>query len=152
MEAQVFSVRAMPAQGHERRWCARRPFTRAAIEVRVVDDPTPNVMKDGKIVAFSYELTPKEMEELQADPHIAVSILGSPDADPLELNSLKAKIQELESEVAKARIAHQGEVEDLKAARTASAKLAEDMGAKVVQLEQQLAHISAQLAERGKKK
>jgi hypothetical protein len=152
MEAQVFIVRAMPAQGHERRWCARRPFTREAIEVRVVDDPAPNVMKDGKVVAFSYELTPKEMGELQADPHIAVSLAGNPDADPLEINALKAHVQELEQQLAKARRDHQGEIEDLKAARAVSAKLAEDMGAKVVQLEQQLAHVSAQLAERGKKK
>lgn len=152
MEAQVFIVRAMPAQGHERRWCARRPFTREAIEVRVVDDPKPNITKDGKVVAYSYELTPKELEELQADPHIAVSIAGNPDADPLELNALKAQIQKLEQELAQARRDHQGEIEDLKAARAASAKLAEDMGAKVVHLEQQLANVNAQLAERGKKK
>lgn len=151
MEAQIFSVRAMPAQGHERRWCARRPFTREAIQVRVVDEPAPNVMKDGKIVAFSYEMTAKDLEELREDPHIALSILGSPDADPLEINALKAKIQDLEGEVAKARTAHQGELEDLKAARAASAKLAEEMGSRVVALEQQLASSNAQLADRKRK-
>lgn len=148
MEAQKFSVRAMPAQGHDRRWCARRPFTREATEVVVVDEPKPNIMKDGKIVAFSYEVSPAELEELRNDPHIALSIVGSGDADPLELNAAKAKIHELEQKIVEARRDAQGEIEDLKAARATTQKQFEEATAKVFHLEQQLAQAQAQLESR----
>lgn len=153
METQKFSVRAMPAQGHDRRWCARRPFTREATEIVVVDEPKPNIMKDGKIVAFSYEFSPAELMELSNDPHIALSSVGSGDADPLELNAAKAKILELEKKVVEARRESQGEIEDLKAARVSTLKQFEEATAKVVHLEQQLASANAQLeARRGAKK
>jgi hypothetical protein len=148
MEAQSYSVRAMPAQGHDRRWCARRPFTRDAIEVRVVDEPKPHITKDGKVVAYSYELTPSELEELRNDPHIALSLMGSGDADPLELNAAKARIHELEAKVVEARKEAQGEVEDLKAARLMTLKQLEEASGKVMQLEQQLASAQARLEER----
>ncbi len=162
MEAQQFSVRAMPAPGHDRRWCAQRPFTRETVTVTVKDNPKPHVREidkatgkpseTGKILAYSYEITPAELEELRADPHIAVSVLGSGDADPLELNAAKAKIIELEAKLEKARKDHQAEIEELKAFRVGSMQQAEEAGKRASHLEQQLAAANVQLVEKGKKK
>lgn len=150
--AQVYVVRAMPALGHERRWCAQRPFTKEPREVTVVDAPKEHTMKDGKIEAYSYEVTPSELEEMRRDRYLAISIKGSPDADPLELNALKSMVQELEKKLVQAKKDHQDTTEELKAFRSGMDKQSQEQGALIAKLQQDLVTAHAHLSERGKKK
>jgi hypothetical protein len=130
-------VRAMPAAGHVRRWCAQIPWGKARIPVKVVERPDRNAVSP-------IEISPHQLKELQADPHIAVEIPGTGDA--LEINALKARRLELEQQLAKARRDHQGEIEDLKAKIALDEKHVEELGAKAQTLQVDLARLNAELA------
>lgn len=152
MQSQRFTVRAMPAMGFSHRWCAQRPWGKEPIDVVVVDAPAKPIERtddEGK-KRYSYgpEISAAELEELRHDPHIALSIAGSGESDPLELNAAQAKIFELEKKVVEARREAQGEVEALKASYQTSQKQYEEATAKVHLLEQQLAGFQAQLETR----
>lgn len=156
----IYVVRAMPAQGHERRWCVQRPFTKSPQDVVVVDEPKPHkrLVVDGretqKIAEYSYEVTPLELEELKRDPHLAVSLKGSGDGDPDQINTAKARVQVLEQQLLEKSRELQQAVEDAKQTRIGAERMAADLGARVAQLQQQLdnaQHITAdKMARKGK--
>ena len=167
MQNPQFVIRAMPAMGFSHRWCAQRPWGKEHVTVSIVDeskppaigpngDPLPRyaTVDAQKNVRYEYgnEITSADLEELRADPHISVSIAGSADGDPLELNTAKASMLEASRKFEQARKEHQAEVEELKAFRAGAIKQAEEAGLRAAKLEQELASAQAQLAERGKKK
>ena len=156
--APVYTVRAMPAQGHERRWCAQRPFTRDLIEVVVVDKPAPHVhvrengRETAKIAAYSYEVTPLELEELKRDRHLVVQVKGNPDADPGELNAAKARAMELEQKLTALALEHSERVEECKQLRIGALQRAEVTGGQLAAMQQEIENLRSQLSEASRKK
>jgi hypothetical protein len=108
MEKKI-TVRAIPAGHHQVRWCAQRPWSREAVTVRVVDNAKPaSVMTEvpfGHLPHYLYqheEISPAELAELLADPHIVVEEMGS-------------KLERLQAELAKVNAELGGKAEMLQA-------------------------------------
>jgi hypothetical protein len=68
-QAIEFEVRADPVGLHWRRLCAGHEWRRALVRVRVVEAPRPD--------QTPLEISPAQLEELRADPHIVVSAVGA---------------------------------------------------------------------------
>lgn len=162
-----FTIRAMPAMGFSHRWCAHRPWGKAAITVSVVEVDVPRFVdasgetlpryatgrnEDGKVIyAYGDNITVDDLEELRRDPYISVSITGAADGDPLELNSAKAELLRMQRENEQLRKELQAEVEQAKAYRAGAQKAIDEAGAKAAQSDQQLATAQAQLTAKAKK-
>jgi hypothetical protein len=137
MSYQMAIIRAMPAQGHSRRWCAQRPWSKALTEVKVVEMPNPKA-------TAPMEISVKDLIELQADPHIAVQLAGT--SGSLELNTAKAQLLELEKQLVDVRREAQGEVEDLKAKISQDERRSTELGAKAETLQAEIARLTAEQA------
>jgi hypothetical protein len=151
MSEQLYSVRAMPPRGFDRRWCAGRPWTSKEVIVKVVDTVPPfdpqNPYSAKAIEASEIEISPLDLETLKKDRHIAVAIAGAPATDQLEMNAAKAHALELEEETKRVRAEHGDLVEELKRFKAVSQKEFESLGAKLAATENDLASARAQLSE-----
>lgn len=152
----MFSVRAIPAPGHNHRRRAGRAWGKDPSIVRVVDEPAPPRLekdRDGKqIVIHSDEISPAQLVMLQADPHLAVVPHGKGGsvglADSLEIADLKSQLVKLQAALEGARKELADHVELLKIERDTSRRGAEEAGGQIVRLEGELAAMRAQLAKR----
>ncbi len=155
MGDQEFTIRAMPAPGHTRRFRAGRPWGADPVKVKVVDVPAPTRIdrdRDGReIVMYSDEISPVQLAALQADRCFAVTPVGDGETDAMSVNALKVKIIDLEKALMAEKLAHQGALEDLKAHRTVSLKDAEELAERGKKAEQELLDAKGQLAEKRSK-
>ncbi len=147
-----FTVRAMPAQGLDRRFRAGRPWGKNPVNIKVVDNPTPTRIekdRDGREMrTYSDEISPKDLEALRADPHFAVVPVGANDGAALEVNAAKAEVIKLAGELEAARRELQGVVEDHKMFQSASLKDAEEKGALIAKLQNDLAAAQSSASKR----
>jgi len=151
---QAYSVRAIPVQGHDRRWRCDRPWTREPVIVRVVDKPqSPKTEKIGDRVTITYsdEISPVQLAELKGDPHIAVALIGEGGSDPDEINDLKLKLSRSEVELEQARKDHQQATEELKEYKRGAAKREEELGQLAGSLQEEVTKLKADLSKRSKK-
>ena len=149
-----FSIRAMPPGGAARRHRIGRSWGSDPVIVTVVDSPSPpreDKDRDGKkFLTFSNEISPAQLEAIRADPHFAVSPVGGA-ADPLQLNEAKAKAIALEEQLVEARRCLAELAEEHKAYRSGVMKDAEDKGAEIVRLQQELAEARSAVASKTKR-
>jgi DNA-directed RNA polymerase specialized sigma24 family protein len=149
---QRFSVRAMPAPGHTHRRRIGRAWGKEPTIVYVVDEPKPariELDRDRqKIVTFSDEISARELETLQGDPHLAVVPVGDGASESLEVNKLKAELMKMADELAKARAEQQDAVELAKLHGEAAGKQAEESSKRIAMLETELSQARAALSKK----
>lgn len=155
MDGQQYVVRAIPAPGHEKRFRIGRAWGKGPVTVKVVDNPAPPRVsrdRDGReFVAHSDEISPVQLAALLADVRFAVTPVGDGETDANTVNELKVKILKLEEQLSAARLAHQGEIEDMKREHARVSAAAEESAAHGRKLVQELADAKAQLNEKRSK-
>jgi hypothetical protein len=154
----TYTVRAMPAPGHDHRWRCRRPWGKTPTTITIVDSPKgPEVTRDeeGRThLVYPNEISPEELKQLQADPHLAVALASAgEEGDPQALVAEKARAAELERLLAAERRNQQEAVEEMKRYRSGAEAQAIEAGGKIAVLQNEVETLRAQLgnAHRGKK-
>jgi hypothetical protein len=165
----IAEVRAIPMPGHKRRWCGMEkwvedraarpnpselhglPWPETPVKVRIVDEPPPfdPNANGGVPVAIS----PKTLTMLERDSRIAVRVLGGGEGgDPAEVVRLKATLAEAEKSHDELRRELASLSERYGILHSTAQKQAEETGAKLAAVEQELAAARAQLAARATSK
>lgn len=155
-------VRAIPPHGFRTRMRARKRWTTEPREVQIADAIAPcdgckgeRKVNGAVCVACggsgesAGQITPADLAEIQADPHMAVQVAGDGDIASLELNAAKVKIGELQVQLADARRELSGQCEQTEHARAKTKEIAEELGGKVALLTAQVSELESLIA-RGK--
>jgi hypothetical protein len=172
-KTRIAVVKAWPMPGHVRRWAGeelwvddpredpplRRPSGKHAlpwpateVKVEIVDTPEPfDPLMNGGVAR---EISPATLHMLEQDPRINVHVLGE-GGDPAEQVRMAAALAHKEEKIIEAQRQLAEVAENAAADRQryesileSSAKSVAEHGAKVTELEAEVAALKAQLAEK----
>lgn len=130
-------IRAIPAPGHEYRWRCGKRWGKEAAVFEVVDQPQgPS------------QISPVEYATLQSDDRIVVVPLEGSAHEAEEANLYKARVVELEAEVARLRKEIDAGIEVAEEERRRVSVELEDAARKRAELEQELTMLRAKLSKK----
>ena len=134
----TYAVRAIPLVGHSRRMRAGRAWTTTPVSVVVAEKPDPKSSDPIQVTAL-------QLEQLQKDPQIAVSIVGVDDLNVTEINEAKIKLARVSEELQSAKRELAEVSEEMKQLREKSRKDSEEAANKIAQLEADKASLQARI-------